>query len=193
MRTYPCSGAGSGPGLRSGAKRPASRNGSKNRRKSGRLRRRENPCLASSSLSFILSMKARSLVVRTVMARGSPYLAFPAVPRDSTLACHPRTPRSRQAVVPNPFHRAETVRVRFHIRSDSKHPYFAEVSLRVRSSLGVCSDAPRRCRAALSSVRTRGFQVPPIHIRRTTRRDTSRSEEHTSELQSPDHLVCRLL
>src|SRR5258708_9862062 len=23
--------------------------------------------------------------------------------------------------------------------------------------------------------------------------DTSRSEEHTSELQSPDHLVCRLL
>src|SRR5258708_15056022 len=25
------------------------------------------------------------------------------------------------------------------------------------------------------------------------RRPTSRSEEHTSELQSPDHLVCRLL
>src|SRR5258708_8249299 len=25
------------------------------------------------------------------------------------------------------------------------------------------------------------------------RRDRSRSEEHTSELQSPDHLVCRLL
>src|SRR5258708_25121715 len=24
-------------------------------------------------------------------------------------------------------------------------------------------------------------------------RDTKRSEEHTSELQSPDHLVCRLL
>src|SRR5207244_12328036 len=31
--------------------------------------------------------------------------------------------------------------------------------------------------------------------RRNTRRDTveRRSEEHTSELQSPDHLVCRLL
>src|SRR5258708_9163340 len=27
----------------------------------------------------------------------------------------------------------------------------------------------------------------------TTSTDTSRSEEHTSELQSPDHLVCRLL
>src|SRR5258708_10188419 len=28
---------------------------------------------------------------------------------------------------------------------------------------------------------------------RCRRRSTSRSEEHTSELQSPDHLVCRLL
>src|SRR5258708_14688590 len=38
---------------------------------------------------------------------------------------------------------------------------------------------------ALSQGRTR---------RPTTRaRGTSRSEEHTSELQSPDHLVCRLL
>src|SRR5258708_8435679 len=27
----------------------------------------------------------------------------------------------------------------------------------------------------------------------TARRDCQRSEEHTSELQSPDHLVCRLL
>src|SRR5258708_14042552 len=27
----------------------------------------------------------------------------------------------------------------------------------------------------------------------TTARETQRSEEHTSELQSPDHLVCRLL
>src|SRR5258708_30932968 len=27
----------------------------------------------------------------------------------------------------------------------------------------------------------------------TTREGSSRSEEHTSELQSPDHLVCRLL
>src|SRR5258708_8776338 len=28
---------------------------------------------------------------------------------------------------------------------------------------------------------------------RTSRSGASRSEEHTSELQSPDHLVCRLL
>src|SRR5258708_10218678 len=30
-------------------------------------------------------------------------------------------------------------------------------------------------------------------IPRTYRRTARRSEEHTSELQSPDHLVCRLL
>src|SRR5258708_30604625 len=28
---------------------------------------------------------------------------------------------------------------------------------------------------------------------RNSAKDTQRSEEHTSELQSPDHLVCRLL
>src|SRR5258708_36001228 len=31
----------------------------------------------------------------------------------------------------------------------------------------------------------------PSHLMRST--ESSRSEEHTSELQSPDHLVCRLL
>src|SRR5207244_9520193 len=35
---------------------------------------------------------------------------------------------------------------------------------------------------------SRRDRSPPIH-----RRTCSRSEEHTSELQSPDHLVCRLL
>src|SRR5258708_21448461 len=33
-------------------------------------------------------------------------------------------------------------------------------------------------------------KVPPV---RTTIAPAGRSEEHTSELQSPDHLVCRLL
>src|SRR5438552_9039123 len=37
----------------------------------------------------------------------------------------------------------------------------------------------------------RGFCVSSCQSRK--RRDTKRSEEHTSELQSPDHLVCRLL
>src|SRR6266581_9163419 len=35
--------------------------------------------------------------------------------------------------------------------------------------------------------------APPGQIRRRPRRPRRRSEEHTSELQSPVHLVCRLL
>src|SRR5947208_9331948 len=39
----------------------------------------------------------------------------------------------------------------------------------------------------------RGF-TPALHARTHARHPSSRrSEEHTSELQSPDHLVCRLL
>src|SRR5258708_13427576 len=34
---------------------------------------------------------------------------------------------------------------------------------------------------------------PRLGPSRARRRDRDRSEEHTSELQSPDHLVCRLL
>src|SRR5437016_10789678 len=131
--------------------------------KSGRLIRRENPCLASSSLSFILSMNARSFVVRTIMTGGSPCPALPAVLRGSTLACDPRTPRSHQVVVPNPFHHAEKVRVRFHTRHDSKWPYFAEAFLGVRSSLGVCNGASRRCRVAPCLARTREFQALQVH------------------------------
>src|SRR5258708_14557830 len=35
--------------------------------------------------------------------------------------------------------------------------------------------------------------VDKIEVVRRGRRGRSRSEEHTSELQSPDHLLCRLL
>src|SRR5258708_23978296 len=39
----------------------------------------------------------------------------------------------------------------------------------------------------------RAWKVPPLgHPPRRAKR-LGRSEEHTSELQSPDHLVCRLL
>src|SRR3990170_4912130 len=44
--------------------------------------------------------------------------------------------------------------------------------------------SPRSC--------ARSVTVPP-KCRSTVRRWARRSEEHTSELQSPDHLVCRLL
>src|SRR5207244_13483895 len=36
-----------------------------------------------------------------------------------------------------------------------------------------------------------GQHAAPGHVERDV--DAARSEEHTSELQSPDHLVCRLL
>src|SRR3990170_8044166 len=39
----------------------------------------------------------------------------------------------------------------------------------------------------------RGLLVPPLCLCAATGLQFSRSEEHTSELQSPDHLVCRLL
>src|SRR5438552_8172697 len=50
---------------------------------------------------------------------------------------------------------------------------------RPRSSQSPCPRAPGSCR----------------RLGRVARRDAPdmRSEEHTSELQSPDHLVCRLL
>src|SRR5258708_23030035 len=44
--------------------------------------------------------------------------------------------------------------------------------------------------------RSYGCFADSEHCRRATRsrsRGKARSEEHTSELQSPDHLVCRLL
>src|SRR5258708_26658712 len=38
------------------------------------------------------------------------------------------------------------------------------------------------------------FQLTmPVHAKETLLVNEERSEEHTSELQSPDHLVCRLL
>src|SRR5258708_15799546 len=51
--------------------------------------------------------------------------------------------------------------------------------------------APRAKTPADSRDRT--LSVRCVRRRRYVRRSPSRSEEHTSELQSPDHLVCRLL
>src|SRR5258708_24415421 len=50
-----------------------------------------------------------------------------------------------------------------------------------------CARLQRRVEPVLRSARR--------HLRRPVQKDPrqQRSEEHTSELQSPDHLVCRLL
>src|SRR5947208_10383930 len=37
------------------------------------------------------------------------------------------------------------------------------------------------------------FPIRPVGVREAIQKALTRSEEHTSELQSPDHLVCRLL
>src|SRR5258708_20266595 len=47
-------------------------------------------------------------------------------------------------------------------------------------------------RAGVELSRGRARFLPPPERGRSTRK-AGRSEEHTSELQSPDHLVCRLL
>src|SRR5258708_25479273 len=59
------------------------------------------------------------------------------------------------------------------------------------------SRAPARARSAISAVAAATTTNAPSPIQlplsASVRRPTGRSEEHTSELQSPDHLVCRLL
>src|SRR5258708_15213730 len=55
--------------------------------------------------------------------------------------------------------------------------------------------APRPGAAARSRACARAAPPPPPDRSRAQARDraAARSEEHTSELQSPDHIVCRLL
>src|SRR5258708_21230001 len=48
-----------------------------------------------------------------------------------------------------------------------------------------CPPRPKRRRRATGRDGCRSATIPPS--------GSARSEEHTSELQSPDHLVCRLL
>src|SRR5947208_12887694 len=55
-----------------------------------------------------------------------------------------------------------------------------------RSNLVVCSATMSRPRVRVSTALVKNCAWPTPNGRR-------RSEEHTSELQSPDHLVCRLL
>src|SRR5438552_6738179 len=49
---------------------------------------------------------------------------------------------------------------------------------------------PRKRKQAWPSQERSTLEFTPIEVRVSV---DSRSEEHTSELQSPDHLVCRLL
>src|SRR5438552_8321145 len=72
-------------------------------------------------------------------------------------------------------------------------------TLSLHDALPIClSSTPRsRLSAPRPRPRARRARAPPAAIRRRAPRlpppRRPRSEEHTSELQSPDHLVCRLL
>src|SRR5690625_5429797 len=60
-----------------------------------------------------------------------------------------------------------------------------------RSALAVSAD--RRLPPRAGGVQPRECAVGHTGVSRRRRRDEKRSEEHTSELQSRGHLVCRLL
>src|SRR5258708_9274015 len=51
----------------------------------------------------------------------------------------------------------------------------------------------QRCRDARIRTQPAGISVGLLPVDRCQPEPGIRSEEHTSELQSPDHLVCRLL
>src|SRR5258708_31294180 len=51
----------------------------------------------------------------------------------------------------------------------------------------------RRCAGATTGVLASIVPLPTAKAAPSKLRRSGRSEEHTSELQSPDHLVCRLL
>src|SRR5258708_23968007 len=70
----------------------------------------------------------------------------------------------------------------------------------IRTRTPVVEDAVFGLRAAgpalmsnVSYFERRMVSWDPVNMRMLTGSQETRSEEHTSELQSPDHLVCRLL
>src|SRR5258708_16951145 len=69
-------------------------------------------------------------------------------------------------------------------------PYTTLFRSKERTSRAIAKSRPGCCRKSSE------FRVLPMHAyskRLITLNSLDRSEEHTSELQSPDHLVCRLL
>src|SRR5258708_29337459 len=71
-------------------------------------------------------------------------------------------------------------------------------TLSLHDALPILAPAGRRVGAGQSGHRRRAPRARGRHtdrrvVRPGLRRARRRSEEHTSELQSPDHLVCRLL
>src|SRR5258708_31624435 len=73
-------------------------------------------------------------------------------------------------------------------------PYTTLFRSATRSSTAASRILPIRSGEVSKHFTSSGFPLTPRNIRNFSRADgKDRSEEHTSELQSPDHLVCRLL
>src|SRR5947208_13225961 len=67
-------------------------------------------------------------------------------------------------------------------------------TLSLHDALPIWCVAPRRCGHQLAGHADGGqHRCRPRHLLAGGKCQRRRSEEHTSELQSPDHLVCRLL
>src|SRR5258708_30819954 len=74
-------------------------------------------------------------------------------------------------------------------------PYTTLFRSRARSWSTRCGSPSREARTSISRQLTLRNPVPRTFATASFAKvlGTGRSEEHTSELQSPDHLVCRLL
>src|SRR2546426_6400152 len=88
------------------------------------------------------------------------------------------------------------------IRRPPRSTLFPYTTLfRSRPALQLMRSAPRRSSArphrtrwpSAPSKKSCAWSTPPCSCCLQTRRASARSEEHTSELQSPCNLVCRLL
>src|SRR5207244_13007825 len=88
-----------------------------------------------------------------------------------------------------------------YFTSPRTHPHLHSFPTRRSSDLGSSTrrrSTPRPTPCCVARSRTRRSSASTPDCRRSwaasaSRRSGWRSEEHTSELQSPDHLVCRLL
>src|SRR5258708_27603516 len=82
----------------------------------------------------------------------------------------------------------------FRSKSPSSPAPFAPATTKLTvPACGLCSETPVSPTAANSRpIHERAFPQLPTSLSGVSS-SQARSEEHTSELQSPDHLVCRLL
>src|SRR5207244_10893956 len=79
------------------------------------------------------------------------------------------------------------------LQSYSAHRHLHSFPTRRSSDLGAAPDGRHQnCSAAAAGERRR-YAFESDRRSRVPAKNSQRSEEHTSELQSPDHLVCRLL